>query len=1049
MSDQNDDLFAGTAVKLRVLTPQQVQECRAVQQLFLAKGRPKSLVEVALELGKLTPESAHRVLEASAPDASEKTRIAPPSASEQVTRKALRPASARPSRPPEKKGKPAARADSKRGTRVAAKKPTALPLLAASFLGCAVLVGVVAVMLSGGEDSKPAPEPIAAAPVEESKPDPAKEPEPPPPPPPPPPVPETPKKEEKPPDPPAAKQDTEKADFEARQARKRAEAKELYEEIRAEIEEELKNTRVQKEALRKWLDGRPVTLALRKGGAHRNAIVQRFTPHTLIILAEGKIRRLSWDDVKPDSIRAAADQIFDPKNADAQFDRGRFFIARRDWARAGAAFKRAADLDLLYESDFSELDEKLKILASGEAAFRGGSRRVRRDVLLLKYDFRDPKQLEDFTPPLKAAKPDAVLEASENNSAVFLSGSDPENPPIFIEHVAVEMNVTPSGTFSVILIVGPNGGYELELGPKGNVLYRLVREGEDKVRREEFAKDDKRTIETGKRQEIRLLLEDRKITAYIGGKKALTAEDPKESEDAPKLYGRLGFRVMKGRVKLHDPLTITAQMDPSDLQHRVGDLEVLLRRSLDKDLEEMRQRRIEKMAEWMLQENNEIRLSADDKYFLWRIPTNAGLNQYSQLRNNILRFMGKAPGGVSTGFEIADARKELEKMIKAHPEVPSLYYLRALTHEEQQNYEGARKDVARALGLFDEFAEALILRAEYRRQHLDFKGAKEAVRKAIAACPDYGPAYVERAFLAFTLESRNPDAYERDLKIALELDPVNSRAISMLRVLRIQTKGPKDLGCRFDYSSEHYNVTTDISEEAAKAYAERLEAGFDYFRRTFSKFYGDRPFRKPRVVIFKTAENYYTYFELLSESRGEHTGGVFRPGLNELVFFESIDREESYHRLHHEAFHQFMTALTRDTPPYWFNEGTADYMGAIEVEGNRVTEKALLVPKRLRTIQWVLAVDAHIPFKKIMVETPREFYGPNSYLRYCQAWSMIHFFFNYKNGAYRPLIDQYFGMLRSGRSPQETFDDIIKPKVDTLEKEWKEYVLKLKLPSAK
>jgi len=57
---------------------------------------------------------------------------------------------------------------------------------------------------------------------------------------------------------------------------------------------------------------------------------------------------------------------------------------------------------------------------------------------------------------------------------------------------------------------------------------------------------------------------------------------------------------------------------------------------------------------------------------------------------------------------------------------------------------------------------------------------------------------------------------------------------------------------------------------------------------------------------------------------------------------------------------------------------------------------------------------------------------------------MIHFFYEYDGGKYRPLIEKYFALLRQDRTPGECYDSVFKANEDALRKEWREYTRKLK-----
>jgi hypothetical protein len=110
-----------------------------------------------------------------------------------------------------------------------------------------------------------------------------------------------------------------------------------------------------------------------------------------------------------------------------------------------------------------------------------------------------------------------------------------------------------------------------------------------------------------------------------------------------------------------------------------------------------------------------------------------------------------------------------------------------------------------------------------------------------------------------------------------------------------------------------------------------------------------------------------------------------------------------------------MTLLTNRTPPFWYNEGIAEFLGSIRIENGRLDAKALPLRSRLPWAQQAIDVGADLPFEKIMNETPREFYSGNVSLKYAQAWSMIHFFYEFEKGD--ACADRrYFELLRAGKT---------------------------------
>jgi tetratricopeptide (TPR) repeat protein len=498
----------------------------------------------------------------------------------------------------------------------------------------------------------------------------------------------------------------------------------------------------------------------------------------------------------------------------------------------------------------------------------------------------------------------------------------------------------------------------------------------------------------------------------------------------------VGFSIEGGKLEIAAPMTVQGRVDPRELDKHFSEIEVLTRRANDPELQDIEQRRIQEQAEEILGKKG-LTLTADDRYFIFRIQPK-DLAAYDRVKQAVAQDLPPSQ-------EEEEVKAPLDRLIAAFPDVPSLYYLRANYHWERQDAAPLKEDVEKALRLFPDFSEALALQARYFEWQGDRDAALKASKRAIETMPDYAPAYVAHAMQTFR---RNRGAagepWADDLRLAIKLQPANREAQSQLRILKYAELGPRDLGCRFEVETDHYRIVTDISQQAAELYAERLETAWRHFVETFKDVPLDRTVPRPRVAVFNTPENYYTYFELLSEQRGEHTLGVFRPGLNELVLFEHMDLDATLHTLYHEQFHQFTTLMVKHPLPYWFNEGIAEYMSAISIKGGKVVERAQMLKERLMGLQMSMAMGFSIPFEKIMGETPREFYSGPVGFKYAQAWSMVHFFYEYEQGKHRGLIEKYFGELRSGRTSRQAYDGVFKSRAADLQKEWAEYVKKLK-----
>lgn len=907
-------------------------------------------------------------------------------------------------------------------------------VIAAAFIAGAVVLAIAGIALNSSRPKREAPPEVIASKAPEPRPaDP-------------PPV--APKPPAPPPrrsDPPPLPNSEEK--FRERLAEARKKALERVDEARREVAQERTSAGKAAAEVRARLARRPLTLTLRDGETIRDAIVRSFTMQSAEVSPGGSgDRTLLWDSVDPASLPAAADLLFEASAPAVQFDRGRFFIARRMWKSALEGFDRAAKLGEGYETRVLEFRDSLARLASGQGAFRGSARRTGQDQVLLRYDFREASQLQDWTKGLTLAGTAAVLEAPGPAGVALVGGTEPgssEIPVLFAGELDVETRLTSSVPLALQIFLGPQGGYELEIGPAGAALFAVDPEATGKDRRREVQKTDRAKLATGSSHSIRLRAKLWKFSISIDRQESVTLEDvPSTPQHPPR--GLFGISIPGGRLSIDGPIVLQGRVPRDELDTRMGDTEVLVRRALDPELEEIHERQVRRIALLMLGETGPMGLTADDPYFLDRI-TLKRYEDYSQGYERAKReFAAYLEGSIPDGFTLGDWEKRINTLIGRYPDVPGLYYLRALYHHERQNGAPAQADVRKALELFPEFAEALLLLAEDRLEAYDFDGALSLVNRVLDAKPDSPAAYVLRARASFARSPAAPDAFEEDLAIARKLDPADSQAIYFQRVLLCQLRGPRELGCRFEQVTPHYRVTSDISAEASARYAASLEAVWEFFAAAFKDVPRDLLRPKPRVAVFQTAENYHTYFELLSERRGDETLGVFRRQFNELVLFDTADRTETLQTLFHEQFHQFMSLMTPETPPFWYNEGMAEYMSAITVENGKVAKKGQILRDRFWTAKLMVEVDHVIPFEKIMCETPREFYGSETGLKYAQSWAMVHFFHEYAAGKYRPLIDRYFREIKERRTPREAYEDVFRDKVADLEKEWKEYVKKLK-----
>jgi hypothetical protein len=274
--------------------------------------------------------------------------------------------------------------------------------------------------------------------------------------------------------------------------------------------------------------------------------------------------------------------MFDPQRAQDQFDRGRFFVSRRMWKEAQGAFGAAAKLGQGFESRVLEFSEVLDRLVSGQGGFRGSARRVGRDSVHLSWDFHDAKQLEDFTGGLALSGKSATLDSPRKISVYFSggtsSGSD-ESPLAFVGTVTANLKLSCDGPVTFHLFAGPAGGYDIDFGPAGAQLFKIDPKAAEKDRRKQIAKAEKVKMTAGKTCDISVAVRYPKFTLLVDRAEALAFDDGPVSVTAEPPKGAFGFGIAKGKLKLEAPLELDGRAEPAELDRRINDTEVMVRRA--------------------------------------------------------------------------------------------------------------------------------------------------------------------------------------------------------------------------------------------------------------------------------------------------------------------------------------------------------------------------------------------------------------------------------------------------------------------------------------
>lgn len=234
----------------------------------------------------------------------------------------------------------------------------------------------------------------------------------------------------------------------------------------------------------------------------------------------------------------------------------------------------------------------------------------------------------------------------------------------------------------------------------------------------------------------------------------------------------------------------------------------------------------------------------------------------------------------------------------------------------------------------------------------------------------------------------------------------------------------------------------------------KMELLFEKYALAF-RFQG-RLAQKATLRLYKDRATY------LSAGAPPGSAAYYNTGSKELVGYE--DSAESgivFQILCHEGCHQFFDLAFPgfyDTPdlPMWFSEGLADCFGASEIRG-----RDLYVFTLGGVAAWrVEAIKDHLQAKraaglKELLEMNRMTFMARADVHYPQSWSFVHFLWNYPSldqgkGQYSEIVIRLIDGFKVGKSRAEVYREAFQVKgkpvsIDDLEREWKEYVKKLRV----
>jgi len=257
---------------------------------------------------------------------------------------------------------------------------------------------------------------------------------------------------------------------------------------------------------------------------------------------------------------------------------------------------------------------------------------------------------------------------------------------------------------------------------------------------------------------------------------------------------------------------------------------------------------------------------------------------------------------------------------------------------------------------------------------------------------------------------------------------------------------PKPLKLPFELKTKHYVVKTDISEKVASNIGRAME----HMYKSYASIFRPKDVAKQpvNVIVFKAREDFRQYASDITSRPMEHVLGFYRLGYGptpgQIVTYRREDGgSHTLKILFHEGSHQFLMMVigAHNPPPLWLNEGFAVYFESSRWENGKL-RTGIIPGERLARLQSAIRAGNHIPLADLLTR------GTDTYdsLCYAEGWSLVYFLLKADRGAHRKRMGAFIDAIKAGRDHGEAFKRTITPNIHALEREWKKFVLKLKVP---
>jgi hypothetical protein len=250
----------------------------------------------------------------------------------------------------------------------------------------------------------------------------------------------------------------------------------------------------------------------------------------------------------------------------------------------------------------------------------------------------------------------------------------------------------------------------------------------------------------------------------------------------------------------------------------------------------------------------------------------------------------------------------------------------------------------------------------------------------------------------------------------------------------------------YEYRTDHFQISTNDSLEAAADLGARLERLYQVWRQLFAGFYltenevrglfaGDRQPRsqiRPFRVFYHRNRDDYNAALRNRQPRIDETLGIYFDATHEAHFFADDSKDQS--TLYHEAVHQLFQESKPSTKHIaasanaWVVEGVATYFETLTEHDDTKAGRYYTIGEasrgRLPAARERLRDGSYVPLAELTRLGKDQFQQPGELAkRYSEASGLAAFLIDGEHGRYREALVRYLQSVYAGRDNDQSLSE--------------------------